>query len=152
MNMKAGYWIATVLLCLLLLFSGFLDITHKPQMVSGIATIGYPEYFLTIDGTAKFLAVLALLIPGFFTLREWAYAGITFLTIGAAWSHLARQQSPLSWPWRKLLIGCGEERGPLDQRSRSAVDLVAVCFRQDGACLMLPEDEPGAWMLGGESG
>jgi|SRR5207253_249624 len=113
MNMKAGYWIATVLLCLLLLFSGFLDITHKPQMVSGIATIGYAEYFLTIDGTAKFLAVLALLIPGFFTLREWAYAGITFLTIGAAWSHLARQQSPLSavitlalaqasyWLWRR---------------------------------------------------
>jgi uncharacterized membrane protein YphA (DoxX/SURF4 family) len=112
--MKIAYWIITILLCLLLLFGGFMDITHNPQMVIGIHSLGYPEYFLTIDGLAKFLAVLALLVPGFLTLREWAYAGLTFLTIGAAWSHLANHQSPAAaiitlaaaqasyWLWRSL--------------------------------------------------
>ena len=92
--MKVGYWVSTFLLCAVLGFSGFLDITHNPQMVAGIATLGYPEYFLTIEGVAKFLAILALLIPGFAGIREWAYAGLVFLTIGAAWSHGARHQSP----------------------------------------------------------
>lgn len=92
--MKAAYWITTVLLALLLLSTGFLDVTHRPMMVAGIASLGYPEYFLTIDGLAKWAAVVGLLVPGLVTLREWAYAGLVFLTLGAAWSHLASGQSP----------------------------------------------------------
>lgn len=104
---------SSVLLCMFLVLGGFLDISHRPQVVAGITSLGYPEYFLTIDGTAKFLAVLALLVPGFPTLREWAYAGLAILTIGAAWSHLANHQSPLAaiitlilaqvsyWLWRR---------------------------------------------------
>jgi hypothetical protein len=112
--MKIAYWIITVLLSLLMLFGAFLDLSHKPEMVAGIHSLGYPEYFLTIDGLAKVLAVLALLVPVPATLREWAYAGLTFLTIGAAWSHAASHQSPVAaivvlaaaqasyWLWRKL--------------------------------------------------
>jgi hypothetical protein len=112
--MKIAYWIVTVPLCLFLVFGGFLDITHKPEMVAGIRSLGYPEYFLTIDGLAKFLAVLALLVPGFPTLREWAYAGVTFLVIGATWSHAASHQNfapaivvlafaqASYWLWRKI--------------------------------------------------
>jgi|SRR5450432_2064387 hypothetical protein len=111
--MKIGYWIATVLLCAMLVLGAFMDLSHNPQMVAGIGTLGYPEYFLTIDGTAKCLAILALLIPGFPGVREWAYAGLVFLTIGASWSHLARHQSPAAaigtlaltavsyWLWNK---------------------------------------------------
>jgi hypothetical protein len=55
-----------------------------------------PQYFLTIDSVFKFLAVLGLLVPlrGLGLLKEWAYAGLVFLTIGASWSHLARHQNP----------------------------------------------------------
>jgi hypothetical protein len=96
-SMKNGYWIVTVLLCLLLLLAGYMDITHKPALVAAIASLGHPEYFLTIDGVFKFLAVLGLLVPvpGLGFLKEWAYAGLVFLTIGASWSHLERQQNPL---------------------------------------------------------
>lgn len=118
--MKITYWIVIVLLCPLFLYTGYMDITHKPQMVAVISSLGYPEYFLTMDGTAKFLAVLALLIPGFATLREWAYAGITFLTIGAAWPHLANHQNPSvavlalvltqasCWLWRRMRVAASK--------------------------------------------
>lgn len=114
--MKIAYWIVTVLLCVFLLLGGYMDLSHKPQMVAAISSLGYPEYFLTIDGTAKLLAVLALLVPGFRILREWAYAGLTILTIGAAWSHMTRHQNPAAaiftlgltlvsyWLWRKTQL------------------------------------------------
>lgn len=51
--------------------------------------LGYPMHFLTILGTAKVLGVLALVVPGFPKLREWAYAGFTFNVLGAVWAHLA---------------------------------------------------------------
>jgi hypothetical protein len=96
-RVKIGYWVLTVMLSLFLGFGAYMDLSHGPQMLAGVASLGYPEYFLNIDGTAKVLAILALLIPlpGFPTLREWAYAGLVFLTIGATWSHLARHQSPV---------------------------------------------------------
>jgi hypothetical protein len=96
-NVKIGYWVLTVMLCLLLAFGAYMDFLHGPQVVAGTAALGYPEYFLNIDGTAKILAVFALLVPlpGFTGLREWAYAGLVFLTIGATWSHIARHQSPV---------------------------------------------------------
>jgi hypothetical protein len=96
-KVKIGYWVLTVMLCLFLALGAYMDLSHGPQMLAGIASLGYPEYFLNIDGIAKVLAILALLIPlpGFPKVREWAYAGLVFLTIGAAWSHLARHQSPV---------------------------------------------------------
>jgi hypothetical protein len=94
---KIGYWILTGLLCLSLAFGAYMDLSHGPQMLAGVASLGYPEYFLNIDGIAKILALLALLVPlpGFPGVREWAYAGLVFLTIGAAWSHIARHQNPV---------------------------------------------------------
>jgi hypothetical protein len=93
--MKVAYWITTGLLALLLVSTGFLDITHQPMMVAGVTSLGYPEYFLTLDGLAKCAAAIAILVPGLVVTKEWAYAGLTFLTLGAAWSHAACHQSPV---------------------------------------------------------
>ncbi|MCP3958380.1 MAG: DoxX family protein [bacterium] len=40
-------------------------------------------------GIAKLLGVVAVLAPDFPKLKEWAYAGFTFLLVGAAYSHAA---------------------------------------------------------------
>lgn len=93
--MNVAYWITTGLLALLLVSTGFLDITHQPTMVAGVTSLGYPAYFLTLDGLAKWAAAIAILVPGLVLTKEWAYAGLTFLTLGAAWSHLACHQSPV---------------------------------------------------------
>jgi DoxX-like family len=54
-----------------------------------MAHLGYLLYFLTIMGVAKVLAVAALLVPRFPRLKEWAYAGLLFVYVGAACSHFA---------------------------------------------------------------
>lgn len=41
-----------------------------------------------IIGTWKILGVIAILIPGFTLLKEWAYAGFFFLMTGAFISHI----------------------------------------------------------------
>ena len=51
--------------------------------------LGYPVYFLTILGVWKILGVVAVLIPKFPLLKEWAYAGFFFAMSGAIFSHIA---------------------------------------------------------------
>ena len=60
-----------------------------PPGVYGITHLGYPVYFLTILGIWKILGVVALLIPKFPLLKEWAYAGFFFVMSGAIFSHIA---------------------------------------------------------------
>ncbi|HET6990799.1 MAG TPA: DoxX family protein, partial [Bacteroidia bacterium] len=50
---------------------------------------GYPSYILSILGVWKVLGVIAILVPGFKLLKEWAYAGFFFVMTGAFFSHLA---------------------------------------------------------------
>jgi uncharacterized membrane protein YphA (DoxX/SURF4 family) len=53
-----------------------------------MTTLGYPSYLLTILGVWKILGVIAVLIPKFPVLKEWAYAGFIFTMTGAVISHL----------------------------------------------------------------
>jgi hypothetical protein len=57
----------------------------------GLALLAYPPYMLAVLGTAKILGAIALVVPKFPRLKEWAYAGFVFDLIGAIWSHLAMQ-------------------------------------------------------------
>jgi len=50
--------------------------------------LGYPLYLLTILGIWKILGVIAVLIPKFSLLKEWAYAGFFFAMTGAMISHI----------------------------------------------------------------
>jgi DoxX-like protein len=65
------------------------DFARNPTVVTAIETIQFPDYFVDILGTAKCLALTALLVPGFARLKEWAYAGLVFVYFGAAASHLS---------------------------------------------------------------
>lgn len=59
------------------------------EEVDGFTHLGYPLYLLTMLGIWKILGVVAVLIPRFPLLKEWAYAGIFFAMSGAAFSHVA---------------------------------------------------------------
>ena len=86
---KIIYWVATALLAFGMSVSGIEQIFHAKDMVALIVPLGYPLYFLYIIGIWKILGVIAILIPGFKVLKEWAYAGFFFLMTGALVSHLA---------------------------------------------------------------
>jgi hypothetical protein len=59
--------------------------------------LGYPTYLLPFLGVAKTLGVLAIVVPGFPRLREWAYAGLTFDLSGALYSHLSVGDPASTW-------------------------------------------------------
>lgn len=90
------YWVSTVWLCLGMTATGLVQLLHVPQEgqlsppgAYGMAQLGYPPYFMTLLGAWKLLGVVALLLPRYALLKEWAYAGYFFLITGALWSHLA---------------------------------------------------------------
>ncbi len=88
--MTAAYWIITPLLVFAIGSGGVAELAHLPANVGGIVhVLGYPPYVLTILGFWKVLGAIALLVPRFPRLKEWAYAGIFFNVTGAAASHAA---------------------------------------------------------------
>jgi hypothetical protein len=96
MRNKIIYWISTLWLALGMLATGTLQLFKAkaegalaPPGVYGITHLGYPVYFLTILGVWKILGVVAVLIPKFPLLKEWAYAGFFFAMSGAICSHIA---------------------------------------------------------------
>ena len=86
---KIIYWIATTLLAIGMLQSGIFAVLRTKEWVDLVTALGYPVYFLTILGIWKILGVIAILIPRFKLLKEWAYAGFFFAMTGALISHLA---------------------------------------------------------------
>ena len=86
---KIIYWIATALLSFGMLGSGVSQILHVKEMDELITHIGFPLYIMYIIGVWKILGVIAILMPKFKLLKEWAYAGFFFLLTGALISHLA---------------------------------------------------------------
>ena len=86
---KIIYWIATALFSAGMLMSSSMYLTQNPKLVEAFHTLGYPLFFMYILGLAKGLGAIALLVPRFPKLKEWAYAGFSFTLIGAIWTHVA---------------------------------------------------------------
>jgi uncharacterized membrane protein YphA (DoxX/SURF4 family) len=78
------YWVTTAMLISELAMGGLWDILRVPQVRDLIARLGYPQYFLVVLGIWKILGAIALAIPRFPRLKEWAYAGVIFDLTGAA--------------------------------------------------------------------
>jgi uncharacterized membrane protein YphA (DoxX/SURF4 family) len=90
---KIIYWVATIWLALGMLSTGIVQLFKVKEEVDYILEMGYPDYFLTILGLSKFLGVVAILIPRFPLLKEWAYAGFFFTLSGAVYSHIVSGNS-----------------------------------------------------------
>ena len=86
---KIIYWIATVWLSLGMLSTGMVQLLKVEDEIAFVLALGYPVFFLTLLGIWKILGVVAVLMPRFPLLKEWAYAGFFFLTTGAIFSHIA---------------------------------------------------------------
>ncbi|MFC0079361.1 DoxX family protein [Flavobacterium procerum] len=86
---KIIYWIATLWLALGMTSTGIVQLMQLPEETAMMKHLGYPLYFLKLLGIWKLLGVIAILIPKFVVLKEWAYAGFFFAMSGAVVSHLA---------------------------------------------------------------
>jgi uncharacterized membrane protein YphA (DoxX/SURF4 family) len=83
------YWIITILLSFCIFFGGLAQALQLKEVLQGFKPLGYPTYFISLIGIWKVLGVIAILIPKFPLLKEWAYAGIFFTMTGAVISHIA---------------------------------------------------------------
>ena len=85
-----GYWVATAAFALVMVVAAIGELFPADDIVQIRVQEGYLAYLLTILGVWKLLGVIALLVPGFPRLKQWAYAGFFFDLTGAAVSGIAR--------------------------------------------------------------
>lgn len=83
-----AYWITTGIITLQSVVGAVLDLSGSPGFIKVFAELGYPLYLMTILGIWRILGAIALVIPRFPRLKEWAYAGLVFDLTGAGASHL----------------------------------------------------------------
>lgn len=97
------YWTFTGIFCFFMLGSAIPDILVSPMAVEGMSKgLGYPIYLIPFLGVAKTLGVIAVLIPGYPRIKEWAYAGLTFDLIGATYSIIAVGEPVGNWGFMAL--------------------------------------------------
>ena len=101
---KIIYWIATIWLALGMVSTGVVQLLQVKEEVALFTRLGYPAYLLTMLAIWKFLGAVAVLIPKFPLLKEWAYAGFFFAMSGAVFSHLAVSDGAVEYFGPGLLI------------------------------------------------
>lgn len=101
------YWIFTGIFAAFMLMSAIPDIMVMQLAVDGFKEIGLTKALVPFLGVAKALGVIAILIPCFARLKEWAYAGLIFDIIGAIYLIAASGKSADNWipVFLPLIIG-----------------------------------------------
>lgn len=89
---KIIYWVATLFLSIGMLAGGIQQMLQIGGYNEIVTRLGYPLYMLSILGVWKILGVIAILVPKFPIVKEWAYAGFFFVMTGAAISHIAMKE------------------------------------------------------------
>lgn len=83
---KIIYWTITGLFSAFMIFSSIGGAVLQPEAKQFLNHLGYPDYFIQLISWLKIFGVLAILIPGFPKIKEWAYAGLCFDLLGAIYS------------------------------------------------------------------
>jgi hypothetical protein len=102
---KILYWVFTILICGLMLFSAYGTFANNPGGADLAKQIQFPLYIFKFLAVAKILGVIAILVPGFRRLKEWAYAGFFFDLAGATYAFIASGFAVAQWAPMLIFIG-----------------------------------------------
>jgi uncharacterized membrane protein len=103
-RINLSYWIITGLFAGMMLLSGIFNALAGPESIEMVVNhLRYPDYFVPYIGVAKVLGAIALLIPGWPRVKEWAYFGF-FLDLFSAIYSMIMVGDPIS-AWAPVLIG-----------------------------------------------
>lgn len=94
---SVAYWFTTFVIVFELIAGSAWNLQTIDWIDAQLAHLGYPDYFAYVLGAGQFGAAVAIAVPAFVVLKEWAYAGVLFLWWGAVVSHLAVGDGPVSW-------------------------------------------------------
>lgn len=132
MSRKIAYWGATGLVGMVTLAAGFSYLTAAPEAVENFRHVGYPQQLRILLGIGKLAGAIVLLLPRLPTLKEWVYAGYTFMWAAAVVAHYLADDGKALLP--VALMGLlavsyvtrpANRRGPRVDRAGSDLDLVA---------------------------
>ncbi len=88
-NVKILYWIFTFLFIAFTLLTSISQVISAKSSVEVMNILKFPLYILPFLGLAKFFGVIAIVLPYFPKIKEWAYAGIMFDYLGATYAMIA---------------------------------------------------------------
>jgi hypothetical protein len=84
------FWVFTGLYAAVIIFTSISGVASSPEWTKYIVTqLGYPAYFVPYISVAKILGGIALLVPGFPRVKEWAYAGLAFDLVSTIYSFIS---------------------------------------------------------------
>jgi hypothetical protein len=86
---RVAYWVCTGLVVFFIGSGGVAYAMQVPDVIQGVVALGFPVHFIVLLGVWKVLGSIAIVVPGFLLIKEWAYAGIMFELTGAASASLA---------------------------------------------------------------
>ena len=84
---RIAYWGATALVGMVTLAAAFTYLTAAPEAVENFRHVGYPQQLRVLLGIGKLAGAIVLLLPRLPMLKEWAYAGFTFMWVAAVVAH-----------------------------------------------------------------
>ncbi|MGK8523028.1 DoxX family protein [Nocardia asteroides] len=145
-----AFWFTTFVIAFELIAGSAWNLLTINWIEAQLDHLGYPDYFAYVLGVCQFGAAVAITVPGFRLIKEWAYAGIFFMWSGAVVSHLALGDGFVSWgaPLMFLLFAVASwalrpaDRRLLDARLRRNHSADARLHRAGR-----PETRPRAWAL-----
>jgi len=93
-----AYWATTLVIVFELASGSVWNLVPIDWTTAQLNHLGYPTFFADILGVWQAAAAVAIIVPGFALIKEWAYVGTFFLWSGAVWSHLiVGDSSPGLW-------------------------------------------------------
>jgi hypothetical protein len=72
---RIGYWVCMILMVFFFLPGGVMYVLRSQAAVHAVRVLGFPMYFCVFLGVWKVLGSMALVVPRFALLKEWAYDG-----------------------------------------------------------------------------
>lgn len=118
-----AYWIVTAAVAYENADGFIWSVLHIGYVTDLATHLGYPLYFINILGTFQLACAVALLVPRFPIVKEWAYAGAFINYSSALVSHLTLGDRPGIWMlpvvMLVLLVASWSLRPP-DRRTNAA--------------------------------
>lgn len=102
LSTKIVYWISTIMVCAMMIFSSY-GYFYSPVDAKSFAHLGFPTYFRIELAIAKLIGVILLLAPINGRIKEWTYAGFSYIFISAIIAH-AVTDIPLSYHMSPILF------------------------------------------------
>jgi uncharacterized membrane protein YphA (DoxX/SURF4 family) len=131
------YWIFTGLFTAMMLMSAIPDIMMDPMAIEGMHKgLGYPLYFVPFIGVCKVLGCIALLVPGFHRIKEWAYAGLFFDLIGTTYSIIASGGTVAQYGFMWMPLGLAVLSYVFYQKRKAALASLTVTEKRHHAAVI----------------